>query len=159
MVRILLTIAKLLEDYLRENTPFSELRPSFILIGSVAEGTRLNQSTHEIDVTVDFEALKENPFRIVRFKKEDSEVTHDAMKVLVPEGLPFLTEFADKDCIFLFPKFLRNLLETIDSALKTLKTSEVWPFGLIAQVFLVRISTSVVVVKICSCYKSGLPLI
>ena len=52
---------KFIEEKLNEKMP--ELEPNFILVGSIAEGTRIH-SASELDLTVQFKGLKKQPLYI-----------------------------------------------------------------------------------------------
>jgi hypothetical protein len=65
MVQDLLALAKMLQYELRQpNSLMEKFLPTFTLIGSVAEGTRIGIA-NELDLTVEFEGFEKPPFQVL----------------------------------------------------------------------------------------------
>ncbi len=90
------------------------LEPTFHLIGSIVEGTRLWEA-NEMDITVQFQAMKERPLT----------VGEDATTILLHQDLKedFKNAGMAKDggnAIY-YPQFLHFVLEQLDSSLSRLE--------------------------------------
>jgi hypothetical protein len=109
IVQDLLKMVKKLEQYLRdENSLMANLKPTFTLIGSVAEETRIALG-NELDITVDFEGFDSAPFKVV-----DGDPYHLTATAQTP---PWMKHYIDKSNKFLFHKFMFIFLASIDSCI------------------------------------------
>lgn len=128
-VNVLLTACQLFLGELQRKSEFSRLDPEGFLIGSVAEGTRLFQAS-EIDVTIKFMKLYEQPFQVA----ED-----DGFKLLVPDredcvwegsGLAKESFKSDEMKTFDHVEFLTLFLEATREAFVQARKRTDWPEGL-----------------------------
>ena len=81
----------------------SNLRPKFILVGSIIEGTRVGYA-NELDLTVTFEGLKYDPF----------ELGEDAFTLKIFTESHPLKKFCSESGTLDFSLFLRAVLEEIE---------------------------------------------
>ena len=110
-VHDLLLTSQELEKALNENlwSPISRMKPTFFLIGSVAEGTRLYCGS-EVDLSAKFEGL--HPFLV-------DEVTGTSLLV-DDNDREILRQFITDSNMFNYSKFLEFFLKEVNSALKLL---------------------------------------
>ena len=94
MIRDMIKSIQLMEDEL--NAQMADLEPQFVLVGSIAEGTRTHQAD-ELDLMVVFRGLQKNPFKL----------GNDGFTLCVSDGGPFPVE-----------KFFFNFLNILDLILK-----------------------------------------
>jgi hypothetical protein len=113
MVQDLLTMMKILEEKMR-NYPgplMGYLRPSFKLIGSVVEGTRVGLG-NEIDLTVTMQGLtelKRAPFEVV-----DKDPFHITATAHVPH---WMKVYIDEQNKFLYGQFMSDFLVSVNACL------------------------------------------
>ena len=103
-----------------QKTLMGNLKPRFVLIGSIGEGTR-NFIADEIDLTVENEGLKNHPFELI---------DDDAAQLKVPPRLRFLKKFEDDNHVFDYPKFLMELFRDLRSALERIQQDKSFPKSL-----------------------------
>ena len=94
----------------------AKLKPRFFLIGSVAEGTRLEYGS-EVDVTVQFQS-----------SLHEFTLGADATELICnPRDTTLLKKFLKKGNIFDYPKFLLSFLDAIENALFKIQTEKKIP--------------------------------
>ena len=76
MVQDMILSMQIIEKELSNNLP--ELDPQFILVGSIIEGTRINEAT-ELDLTMQFKGLENQALTLLG---------KDAFSLFVPENHP-----------------------------------------------------------------------
>jgi hypothetical protein len=113
MVQDQMKLIKLLEEKLRNyNSPLMKyLQPSFKLIGSAAEATRILHG-NELDLTVEFEGLtklESPPFQVL-----DGDPFFLTATDLVPH---WLEDYIGHQNEFLYGQFMADFLEAIDACL------------------------------------------
>ena len=110
----------ILQNNLDSSNCIGELEPSFLLIGSIAEGTRLH-AANEIDVTVQFKALEKAPLEI----SDDN-----ACEILLTGEDHPLEEFSEKHGdkrVLCYDKFLTFFLQTLKRCILQAASSPNWP--------------------------------
>ena len=111
MVQDLLLLAQKLEHDLGRSSPMMQfLRPSFTLVGSVAEGTRIGLGS-ELDLTVRFLGLEDVPFK---FRVDDPFHLYEGGES--PECLSWYFE----DSKFQLHRFKQDVLDLVDSSLMSI---------------------------------------
>ncbi len=132
------------EKEVRRDWHLQPLHPTFELIGSVVEGTRLG-SANELDVTVAFPSLfrgDHGPLRLGR--REDGSL--DAMAATADPKSPLAAFSAQNGksaadlhaggrMVFDYPRFLHHLLKAIKVGLMGAMESQEWPTDLEFQVY------------------------
>jgi hypothetical protein len=109
IIQDMVKIAKTLERKLKDDEHMEKFKPSFILVGSVPEKTRLALG-NELDITIEFEALKECPFVI---NKEDS--FHLTIAEHAPKWLK--KTYLTSDRKFDIVKFMSHLFQAVHSSI------------------------------------------
>ena len=87
------------------STLLKKLKPIFTLMGSVAEGTRLNIA-NEMDICMEFEGLKSSPFKVNQ---------SDPYHVYKTENFPeWMQKYFNLNGCFILHKFKLELLEAVE---------------------------------------------
>jgi hypothetical protein len=112
IVQDLLKFAKTLEAKLNHrNALMKQLKPTFTLIGSVAEGTRIGLG-NELDLTVEFEGMDEESFQIVE---------SDPYHLTAAENVPaWMKKYVNDNEKFVHPAFMCDFLEAVDYCTNTI---------------------------------------
>ncbi len=116
-ISALLTACHLLEGEVTTNE-LAWLKPTFVLIGSVAEGTRLEKAS-EIDLTVKFKNLREQP--LVPSKSD--------LDLHVPNDSP-MRRFTKDNGTYDHVAFLSHFIDAIKNGLVRASQSDDWPESL-----------------------------
>jgi hypothetical protein len=83
--------------------------PTFTLIGSVAEGTRIGIA-NELDLTVEFEGFEKPPFQVL-----DGDPFHLTATGNVPE---WMNKYFDKSCKFMYHQFMLDFLDAVHACIE-----------------------------------------
>ena len=132
-IRNTIRILRGVEKYLDKMRDFEKLKPSFVLVGSIIEGTRVGGVT-ELDLTVTFSGLRKFPLYLER--DGDDREPKDAFTLYLNDSdnedvsfkNPLKVAFSSKDKrtsrrTFNYQKFIGELLKKINEAL--IKESQV----------------------------------
>jgi hypothetical protein len=112
MVRDLISFAKCLQAELWKYELIKMLKPIFTLMGSVPEGTRIGLG-NDTDIMMEFGGFgKQPPFHVV----ED-----DPFHLYATDDIPtWMEKYLDEKKIFLFYKFMRDLLDIVSACIEVI---------------------------------------
>jgi hypothetical protein len=112
IVQDLLAFAKILQCQLEQhNFLMKKLKPSFTLIGSVAEGSRVGFA-NELDLTVEFEGFKDALFRVPN---------GDPFNLTATEHAPdWMKKYFGRNGKFLYHQFILDFLHATNSCIRSI---------------------------------------
>ena len=107
IIQDLILFFKKVENKLQShNTQLKKLKPTFTLMGSVAEGTRLSIA-NEMDICMEFEGLKSSPFKIN---------LEDPYHIYKTDSFPdWMQDYFDSNGRLVLQKLKLRLLEAVES--------------------------------------------
>jgi hypothetical protein len=111
MVRDLITIVKSLQEEMKKHYLIQQLKPIFILMGSVPEGTKIGLG-NETDIMMVFDGFKKPPFQVME---------GDPFHLYATEDLPeWMDTYLDSNRRFIFHKFMSDLLHIVSSCIESI---------------------------------------
>jgi len=115
------------KDLVIPGRPLAPLKPQFLLIGSIAEGTRMGKAD-EVDISISFQGLQDNPLCLLRDNgesKEDDALLHLGFTAKDCPG--HLKRFLDDRQTFNYPLFLLCFLSELQLGINNIESSGQMP--------------------------------
>jgi hypothetical protein len=122
---VLAFLQLLQKDLTQSGRALAPLKPNFLLIGSIAEGTRMGKAD-EVDISIRFQALRDHPLEVL--KDNGVGADYNLTNLGFQQGCPsFMANFVDKHQRFDFPVFLRCFLKEIRTSVNNIKAAGKMP--------------------------------